>query len=370
METSTIPENIIRYRHDRGLSRAKLASKSGLSEGSLANLEKGKTTPRLDTLQKVAKGLDVRIKELLIPVKKLTAVRFRAQKKLKSRDQIRAKASRWLEDFNEVLDLLKVNNPSIPKLPPSIRRMPPSSRPINAARYARKLMSLKDDEPIHDLTGLLAAHGVKILPHSVASDAFFGMSVSESDGGPAIIINTFDRIPVERWIFSAAHELGHLLLHVNAYDIGICEEDPSEENEANLFASHLLMPQEGFVKEWNESCGLHSWQRILKVKRIFRVSYRAVIYRLVEMGVYKKTVWRDINSFLRRNLGYQPPKDFEPERLKPSDFREDWISRLVRKALEGGLITVSRASEILEMPVNEMRILAASWTGEHSGFEY
>lgn len=370
METSYISENIIRFRYDRDLSRVELASKSGLSEGSLANLEKGKTAPRLDTLQKVAKGLGIRVKELLIPVKKLTSVRFRAQKKLKSRDQIRAKASRWLEDFNEVLNLLEVSNPSIPKLPPSIRRMPPGSRPINAARYARRLMSLNDDEPIHDLTGLLAAHGVKILPHSVASDAFFGMSVSESDGGPAIIINTYDRIPVERWIFSAAHELGHLLLHVNAYDIDICKEEPSEENEANQFASHLLMPHEGFVKEWNESSGLHSWQRILKVKRIFRVSYKTVIYRLVEMGVYKKTIWRDINSFLRRHLGYKPAKDYEPERLKPSDFTEDWISRLVRKALEDGLVTMTRASEILDMPVNDMRILAASWTGEHSGFEY
>ena len=126
----------------------------------------------------------------------------------------------------------------------------------------------------------------------LASDAFFGLSVAKEDGGPAVVVNVWDRISVERWIFTAAHELGHLLLHVGAYDVAKTEESREEEEEANQFASHFLMPQEVFALEWNEARGLPLVDRVLKVKRIFRVSYRTVLYRLSEQEAYGKAIWQ------------------------------------------------------------------------------
>lgn len=367
METSIISENIIRYRHDRRLSRVKLAIKAGLSQGSLANLEKGKTAPRLDTLQKVAKGLDISVKELLTPVKKLTEVRFRAQKKLKRRDQILARASRWLEDFNELQTLLGVDRTSSLQIPKRIQALSVEDRPIEAAQHVRRAMGLEDDEPIHDLAGLLASRGIKVLPHSVASDSFFGMSIGKTAGGPAIVVNTHERIPVERWIFSAAHELAHLVLHADAYDVSVDEEVDAEEKEANIFAGYFLMPQRGFLKEWEESYGMHWWDRILKVKRIYRVSYKAVLYRLVDLGVYDETAWKKVNLFLRQHPNLNASGAREPASMKPSDFCEDWLSWLVRGAVEKQLVTLSRASEILEKPLDEMKARAAIWAGEKTG---
>ena len=72
------------------------------------------------------------------------------------------------------------------------------------------------------------------------TDSFLGLSVSEQEeGGPAVIVNTWKRLPVETWIFSAAHELGHLLMHLNAYDIDQTTEIDEQESEADQFASHL-----------------------------------------------------------------------------------------------------------------------------------
>src|SRR5207245_1218913 len=120
--------------------------------------------------------------------------------------------------------------------------------------------------------------GVKVCAMRIASDAFFGLSVAKSDGGPAIAVNVWDRISVERWIFTAAHELGHLLLHFSAYDVARTAEDKSEENEANQFASHFLMPDDVFRSEWDEARGHGLVDRVFKVKRIFHVSYRTVLY--------------------------------------------------------------------------------------------
>jgi Zn-dependent peptidase ImmA (M78 family) len=108
--------------------------------------------------------------------------------------------------------------------------------------------------------------------------------VAPGNGGPAVVVNTWDRISVERWIFTAAHELGHILLHREAYHRSMANEEEQEEKEADRFASHFLMPEESFESEWAQTRGLPLIARVLIVKRIYRVSYKTVLYRLHEHG--------------------------------------------------------------------------------------
>ena len=78
-----------------------------------------------------------------------------------------------------------------------------------------------------------------------------------------MVVNVWERISVERWIFTTAHELGHLLLHRDAYAIEKRGEDAGEEEEADVFASHFLMPQDVFEREWTEARGLSFVERVL-----------------------------------------------------------------------------------------------------------
>lgn len=48
---------------------------------------------------------------------------------------------------------------------------------------------------------------------------------------------------MERWIFKAAHELGHLLLHPPDYEQDVSEPSRDAEREADAFASEFLMPE-------------------------------------------------------------------------------------------------------------------------------
>lgn len=50
------------------------------------------------------------------------------------------------------------------------------------------------------------------------SDDFFGLLIGPTDGGPAVVVNVWDGISVERWILTAADELGHLVPHLGSYD--------------------------------------------------------------------------------------------------------------------------------------------------------
>lgn len=74
------------------------------------------------------------------------------------------------------------------------------------------------------------------------------------------------------------------MLHAGDYDPRVTVEDREHEREADLFAAHFLMPMASFQKEWAQSSGLGLYDRVLKLKRIYRVSYLTVLYRLDEMG--------------------------------------------------------------------------------------
>jgi Zn-dependent peptidase ImmA (M78 family)/transcriptional regulator with XRE-family HTH domain len=386
MSIEALAENLKRLRNAKGLSQAAMADLIGLSRENYRRIETGSAEPRASTLLNIAEALSVTLNELLAPVRRLQAVRYRATKKHTGRENVLANVSRWLEDYNYLEGALDRKRSWQPPNLGGDLSIPEKARAVRAA------MHVADEATIRDICGLLEHVGIKVCPMPVASEAFFGLSVGPRDGGPAIIVNTWDRIPVERWIFTAAHELGHLVLHLNSpntYHIDTTDEDPGQETEANVFASHFLMPDWLFRKEWAEAAGLPFVDRVLKVKRIFKVSYKTVLYRVDEhMGKKGEVWWRFPKAYLQqygRSLkktdepqpvgreafaeirpddasSFAEPRGAdEPDRLSRFDFYEDGLSRLVRDAVQGDLVTLARGAEILGIGVDEMQSRATNW---------
>jgi Zn-dependent peptidase ImmA (M78 family) len=204
--------------------------------------------------------------------------------------------------------------------------------------------------------------------------SFFGFSLGSEDGGPAIVVNRLESIPVERQIFTAAHELGHLCLHQESYGPDETEENDIQEKEANTFASYFLMPKKQFYAEWERNKGLHWVDRVLKTKRAFRVSWMTVLYRLCEDGHADSDIYKKFRNSYRIQYGkkfrYEPgdqcraassSKAQEPVELDEFDFYEDRFAALVRDALEADKISVSRAAEMLNMSINDTLDLLNEW---------
>ena len=358
MNLQTLAENVRRLRVSKRMSQKDLSESTGISLPAIKNLEGFKTEPRMNTLQAIAKSLEVRFEELFLPVRPMRAVRFRSGKKMQNRENVLARVSKWLDDFNYLEEALNKKAPfKLKEMRPQCSR----NQIEKAADLCREKLGLKADEPIHDLCGLLEKAGIKVYQLPLASDGFFGLSIGEEDGGPAIVVNVWDRISVERRIFSAAHELGHLMLHLDAFDVGQSEEDKNEERESDLFAGHFLMPNEGFRKEWNDALGHHWIDRIIKVKRIFSVSYKVVLHRLIELGAGNDSIWRDFQQDFqkrfRRGLSFKE----EPFGMKSIDFSEDRYSRLAREAVEEEKISSSRGAAMLGIGIGEMRDLMQNW---------
>lgn len=381
MDQKNIGINLRRIRESRGLTQSQMAELAGISMVAYRNIENGTSSPKVSTLQNIASGVGIKLQDLFVSVRTLEKVRFRALKKMNSRNNILAEVARWLDDFDYLEKLL--NNSREYIFEEFSKELSSQNggdeRAIYAARIAREKLGLKEKEPIRDIAGLLESCGIKVYQLNLVSEEFFGLSVAKDDGGPAVIVNVWERISVERWIFSAAHELGHLLLHLDAYDISESTEDKDQENEANVFASHFLMPEEAFKSEWEDTYGLPLVDRVFKVKRIFQVSYKTVLYRLSEsMG---SSIWARFQSSYKqrtgRTLGFKDepealPRDRfqqspevlrskEPDSLSPSNFIEDRLSRLVRRAIEKDEITLGRGAEILNLDLEAMRDIVSSW---------
>ena len=357
--------NLRRLRKLKKINQSELAEMAGISRNAYRNIETGKSEPRSSTLYSLAEALGVSAFDLLAEVPAVGSLRFRSHTSMTAweraeREQIAVDIARWLDDFNSIEE---INNSVVDFIFDGIsfERQYPES----AAASARELLGLKEEDCINDIISLLERAGIKIRLMNSNLKKFFGLSVGATDGGPAIAVNTENSIPVERQIFTAAHELGHLLLHPDSYQTGETEEDELQESEANMFASYFLMPGSHFNEKWSSCRGSNWVESVLHIKRLFGVSYKTVLNRLVTEGLAKDDIYdRFVNSyngrFDRKLVFREGPEEYlarseEPSSLDRTDFFENRLAWLVAEALDRELITMSRAAEILRITVSELR---------------
>ena len=142
MDLNTIAQNVRRIRLARGMSQKDLAGASGISLPAIKNMERAKAESRTNTLVLIARALGVTLRELLFPARHLHAVRFRYDGKMRSRENILASMSAWLEDYEYLEKVLK-----------SRKRFAMESvihSTLLAAAMCRKKLGAKAGQPIHN----------------------------------------------------------------------------------------------------------------------------------------------------------------------------------------------------------------------------
>lgn len=65
MDSNLLGKKILEIRKRKKITQNELALLSGISQSFISDLEKGKKTPTIDTLNKLAKGLDCSIVDLI-----------------------------------------------------------------------------------------------------------------------------------------------------------------------------------------------------------------------------------------------------------------------------------------------------------------
>lgn len=362
MQANKVSVNLKRIRIARGLTMEKAAKAAGITRMAYHNIEKGISEPRVSNLQSLANALGVKVFDLVRSVPELHSVRFRAlkwktKKAKEKREEIKEEVALWLRDYNDLESMLDTNKGKKFSVPHAITKL---KEPGKAADEARRSFGLKEDEIINNICGLVESAGIKLHFMSIELDEFFGFSVNDKDLGAAIVVNSLESIPTERKIFTIAHELGHILMHPSSFNDDAMEIE-AQEKEADQFASQFLMPHAAFRKRIEEVKGLNFVDAILHIKRVFKVSYKAVIYRLIEEGIVDDKIWPAFYGKYKQEYKFEFKGHKEPIPIEPIDCIEDRLNRLVREAYEKEIISMSRAAEILGKSIVEMRELVSGW---------
>lgn len=341
-----ISENIKYYRYINNLTQEGLARASGVSLPTVKKAEGGASL-RLSTLKALAQALDISIDELAKPSRRLKTARFRVSRELRSKEELVSVVISRLEDYNR---LEKITGKYLPETVFSGTHL----KPVEQAGKCRQTAGLDMLSPVIDVEKTVSALGVKLLSVNINTEKLSSLSVGRQDGGPAVVLVDNGHKSYEQAVFSIFHELGHMFMHRNidkAIDDKVIK---AEEDEADMFALHFLIPQEGLKLHWEANKGLHWTDRVMKIKHIFGVSYLAVLKRL---GNYKELV-----KLFKADYGGVLKEGKEPETLHKKLYAEQRLGELAVEAVLAGKLTAAEGAEILQMDESGMKRLCRNYT--------
>ncbi|MBS3942411.1 MAG: ImmA/IrrE family metallo-endopeptidase [Actinobacteria bacterium] len=219
----------------RGWTKVALADAVGLTARRIASFENEGDVPPESTIAALAAALRFPVEfftrgEVAMP--RSEQVSFRSLSKLTAgrRDAALAGAALAYEVASWFDDRFELPEPDLPDL----RDVQPSQ----AAAALRSMWNL-GELPAPNLVHLLEAHGVRVF--SLVDDCADLDALSMWNDGTPFVFLTQHKSP-ERARWDAAHELGHLVLHLGAAPQGRVHED-----EADAFARHFLLPERGVL---------------------------------------------------------------------------------------------------------------------------
>lgn len=286
-------ERLVLARQLAGLKKVQLAQLIGMSPASVTAWENGQKKPNSATIARLCMVLQVE-PQFFGPGPSRNATpappHFRSLRSTTRTAQDRAFAyGRLVGDIAAVVERsVELPEPTLPAFP--LNATEPSDRgPEEAARAARAELDISVG-PIQHLTRLAERLGVLVVfsaPQTASIDAYS----LEVNGRPIIVLNP-QKNDYYRQRFDVAHELGHLIMHVDAEPGGKVAEE-----QANRFAAEFLMPAEQIRASLPSTTTKKGWERLAQLKEHWGVSIQALLFRARELGVMSDVTHR--NAMMR-----------------------------------------------------------------------
>ncbi len=370
LDDSDLIGRMIRSRRESiAMTVAELAKAVGVSRNTITNYETGKTNPKTNELSKIASALGSTLQELIghTEIEPEPRFAFRAHQKTHRNPSVLATARSLLRSYQEIERIRGVNPRDGIETFLQHFDEPISERAIESlAEKVRESSGLVDQGPLN-IAGVLEGLGVRCL---FFKDDFQGLDgVSVVQGGMKLIMLPDRDYGIERVIFSAAHELGHLVLHPWIFSSDqIADGDSSRdyEKEANVFAGSFLVPSYDISLKWRDEKlnELDLIDSLLLLKQSFFVSIHCLYYRLKDLGLVESERPFLINN-IKNRLGIRGAakmKDLEPEPIASVSFNKNTrFERLVRSALLLDEISVSKVAELLRIPLEDAIRASTTW---------
>ena len=326
-----------------GLSMDSLCEKINniVSKQSISKYEKGIMMPESTILIALSKALNVNVDFFFRPYNvTVEDIEFRKKSKLKasSLKSIKEKVIDEIERYMEIENLLHMENSFHIVYKDIIKE---KNDAITVACRLRNDLKLGEDA-ISNITFLLEENGIKVV-HLDAEVEFDGLSGFINKTTPFIIVNK--NATAERQRFTALYELGYLLLNF-AQEL----QDKEREKLCNVFVNEMLIPTSEFIRLIGISRKDISLQELIFIQMQFGISIDTLMHKAKEVGIITEQRYKGY-CIKKKNSTYFS------EQIKKTRYPQEQSYRflgLVYKAISQEIISISKASSLLNCSVNEI----------------
>lgn len=287
-------ERLTMARRLAGLKKAHLAALIEMSPSSVTAWESGTKQPNRATVAKLA--LALRVEPQFFgggAPPRVNKPNFRSLRSTPQIAQDEAEAyGQFVAEITGMLEnAVEFPEPLMPDLPVDPEEITIS--PEEAAREAREFFGVAPG-PIQHVIRLAERAGVVVVfsePGIAAIDAYSLHTATR----PIVVLNPA-KDDYYRQRFDVAHELGHLIMHHDAEPGGKIAEE-----QANRFASELLMPAAEIAPSLPSSTAGRAWAQLAELKEHWGVSLAALLYRARTLGVMGDVPYRNAMIRMSKN---------------------------------------------------------------------
>lgn len=342
-------ENIVAYRIKNarklnGLSLQEVADALEISKQMVSKYEKGISIPTSSKLIKLSKLFNLKIDYFFNSFKvEFGEVNFRKRSSFpaKKQDSLKESIKIKLENYLYVEDCLSLDSTfANPIADIKIEKIEDIE---NAVAKLRQVWEIGFD-PVHNIIQILEDKRIKIIELDDSGDKFDGLATYVNDIFPVIVINK--NFPVERKRFSLLHELGHLLLNISP-DCLLKDEDVCHK-----FASEFLLPRKTILEEFGGKRQHISISELQSIQDKYGISIKAIVYKLKDVGIINEKQHSEFYKRIRFNRSLE--KEIDQSRF-PTPENSDRFERLVYRALSQELISISKASSLLNVNLSVVK---------------
>lgn len=271
------PERIRQVRELRRLTQTDVAEHLQVTQGLIAQIERGRTKAPDRVVEAFALLTGFPIAYFQRPLSEdfpLGSLLFRSHAGVSSqeRNEIYRYAQVAFDMVRRMLELHPIRERYALRLPQSV-----TDGPVVAAEITRSELGLSPDTPIPNLTNALEKAGVLILALPVAFDQrdAFSLWAGLVQRRPVLVLS--GGRPMDRLRLNMAHELGHLVMHQP-----LRTTVAQIESEAYQFAAEFLMPETAMRREIVPPFDLDLFATL---KPHWGVSIQALIRRAKELEI-------------------------------------------------------------------------------------
>jgi Zn-dependent peptidase ImmA (M78 family)/transcriptional regulator with XRE-family HTH domain len=284
------------------MTKKEVADTSGVSPAAVGQYEAGIAVPRPETVRKLAQALDVPVEFFAPgrPLQRLETSESYFESLRATTAKQRSRATSFAEQIWELSHALEthVRFPAV-QLPEIRRDAEAHSTPREAAHAIRRMWGL-GAEPIGHLVAQLETRGIVccMAPPTDKGVARINAYSTLAFGRPLVVLTADRADDVLRHRFSAAHELGHLVLHG-----GSPSGELWLEREADEFAAEFLTPQ---VVMQAELPSRLDFAKMYRLSERWGVGVKSLVYRSQELGLISESTAR--RAYIRLSQAPQPQR--------------------------------------------------------------